>query len=308
MTNARTLWIKEDPASQKLFELAERVAPAGSPILITGESGTGKKYLSRIIHQLGPRKGPYLLVECGDLPEQVYEADLFGGDFAGEGAGAQQPGAFELASEGTVVLDEVASLSAPAQALLANILEDHRFKRNGGKETVNTHARVIALSSVDIGKAVKEGRLKEELFYRLDITKIWVPPLRERPADIVPLAEEFLHRAARHHGKPVPQLNDDAKTALKNYRWPGNVRELRNTVERAFLSAPNGSLGAQDLPANLKGGSRNGDSAIRPLEDVERDAIVATLEATQYQIGRSAQMLGISRKTLLEKRKKFGLK
>ncbi len=311
MTTERSLWISEDPASQKLFELAQRVAPVGNPILITGESGTGKKYLSRLIHELGPRRGlPLLAVDCGNLPPELYEADLFGGEQAdGDDSAEQHLGAFELAGRGTVVLDEVGNLSTRAQALLLKILQDHAYERASGKASLRADARVTALSTADIGKAVKEGRLREELFFRLDITKIWMPPLRERAADILPLAIHFLGIASKRYGKAATHFGENAEKALKTSRWPGNVQELRNCVERAVLASQRDTVTLEDFPAEMRSNAHNGNSGpVRPLEDVERETIVATLEATRYQIGRSAQMLGISRKTLLEKRKKFGLK
>jgi DNA-binding NtrC family response regulator len=311
MLSERLPWIGQDPASQKLFELAQRVAPVPTTILITGESGSGKGYLARLIHELGPRRDtPFLKIESSTLPAELAEAELFGyerGGFAG--AGERKLGAFELALKGTVVVDEIAVLNASAQEKLLKALQEQKIERLGGREPLSVEARLIALTSADMGAAVKAGRFREDLYHRLDMAKIWVAPLRERTADILPMAEQILGSLGKVHGKEKVRLGEKAKTAIQAYKWPGNVRELENVLKRAVHSAQSEILELDEFPVEIQHAGNNGkNGSLRPLEEVEREAILATLEATAYQIGRSAEILGISRKTLLEKRKKFGMK
>jgi DNA-binding NtrC family response regulator len=311
MTTERLPWIGEDPASQRLFELAQQIAPVPTTILITGESGTGKEYLARLIHEIGPRRdSPYLRIDCAGLPADLAESDIFGHERgAFPGAQDRKIGQLEMASKGTLVLDGVASLTPGAQAKLLRVLQDQSMERIGGKETMKVEARVIALTNADMATAVKEGRFREELYYRLDVVKIWVPPLRERRASILSLAEFFLAAMRTKHGKPNVKLSDNARRLLQGYRWPGNVRELQGAVERAVIAGKEELLEVDDFPAEVRTSSNKGEqeSRLRSLEDIEREAIVQTLEVMGQQIGRSAEILGISRKTLLEKRKKYGL-
>jgi DNA-binding NtrC family response regulator len=310
MLSERLPWIGEDPASQKLFELAQRVAPVPTTILISGESGTGKKYLARLIHELGPRRDtPCLMINCAALPGTLAEAELFGYERGGfPGAGERKLGAFELALKGTVVLEEIAALSATSQEKLLRVLEEQKLERAGGKESVAVEARLIALTNADMNAAVKEGRFRENLYKRLDMAKIWVAPLRERAADILPLANHLFEMIKAKHGKSPVHLGEAVKALFMAYRWPGNLREMEGVLEGAVLGAKNEVLETGDFPAEIRSaGRKSGENGLRGLEEVEREAIVATLNATEYQIGRSAEILGISRKTLLEKRKKFGL-
>jgi len=309
IASERLPWIRKDPASQRLFELAERVAPVPTTVLITGESGTGKDYFARLIHELGPRRDtPYLKIECGSLPSPLLESELFGHERgAFPGAAERKHGRFKLDSKSTIVLDEVAALTPAAQARLLRVMEERVFERLGGKDHLRVEARIIALTSADLNTAVKQGRFREDLYYRLDLVKIWMPPLRERRADILALADHLLAGLGGTHGKPKVRLSDLAKAVLEAYRWPGNVRELRDTLERAVICGQGEVLEADHLPAHLRANlDGRQEAGSRSLEDVERDAIEATLRATRNQIGRSAKILGISRKTLLEKRKKYG--
>jgi DNA-binding NtrC family response regulator len=310
MASERLPWICKDPASQRLFELAERVAPVPTTVLITGERGTGKDYLARLIHELGPRRDtPYIKIECESLPPPLLASELFGHERgAFPGAAERKPGRFELDAKSTIVLDEVAALTAGTQARLLRVMEERVFERLGGKEHLRVEARIIALTSADLAAAVKQGRFREDLYYRLDLVKIWMPPLRERRADILALAEHLLAGIGATHGRPKIRLSDVAKGVLERYRWPGNVRELRDTLKGAMSCGQGEMLEAEHLPAHMRAnldGNRS-EAGSRSLEDVEREAIEATLKATRNQIGRSAKILGISRKTLLEKRKKYG--
>ena len=310
MASERLPWICKDPASQRLFEIAEHVAPLPAAILITGESGTGKDYIARLIHELGPRRDtPYIKIECESLPPPLLESELFGHERgAFPGAAERKLGRFELDAKSTIVLDEVAALAASTQARLLRVMEERVVERLGGKEHLRVEARIIALTSADLATAVRQGRFREDLYYRLDLVKIWMPPLRERHADILALAEHLLARIGTAHGRPKVRLSEPAKAALEKYRWPGNVRELRDTLKIAMLCSQGELVEVEHLPAHVRA-SLDGNrpqAGSRSLEDVEREAIEATLKATRNQIGRSAKILGISRKTLLEKRKKYG--
>ncbi len=322
MTAERLPWIAADPASLRLFELAGKVAVAPATLLITGESGAGKDHLARLVHELGPRRdAPFLKIDCASLPPQLVESELFGHERgAFTGAVERKLGRFELGGNGTIVLDEVAALSPGAQGKLLRILQERTFERLGGTVTLRIEARLIALTNADLPAAVKAGSFREDLYFRLNVLTLAVPPLRERRADILPLAEHLLPTIRFVHGRPNSQLSDSARRMLAAYAWPGNVRELRNALERAVVfsrpgrsTAPAKSdfLEPENFPDNVRAsapGAASPVAGLRSLEEVEREVIAATLEATHYQISRSAATLGISRKTLLEKRKKYGLK
>jgi DNA-binding NtrC family response regulator len=322
MTTERLPWICEDPASLRLLELAEKVAVVSTTLLITGESGTGKDHLARLVHELGPRRdAPFLKIDCASLPPQLVESELFGHERgAFTGAVERKLGRFELGGSGTIVLDEVAALSPTAQGKLLRVLQERAFERLGGTETLKIEARLIALTNVDLPAAVKVGQFREDLYFRLNVLTLLVPPLRERRADVLPLAEHLLATIRVIHHRPQTQLSDSARRILAAYAWPGNVRELRNALERAVVfssmqdSAPapaNDLLEPDNFPENVRAagpGAVVSNAALRSLNDVEKEVIAATLEATRYKITRAAQALGISRKTLLEKRKKYGLK
>lgn len=322
MTTERLPWIAEDPASLRLLELAKKVAAAPTTLLITGESGTGKDHLARLVHELGPRRdAPYLKIDCASLPPQLVESELFGHERgAFTGAVERKLGRLELGGNGTIVLDEVAALSSNAQSKLLRVLQERAFERLGGTETLKIEARIVALTNVDLPAAVKAGSFREDLYFRLNVLTLTVPPLRERRADILRLADHLLAALRTAHGRPNARLSESARRMLAAYSWPGNVRELKNALERAVVFAGLGqsaASGEQDLlePENFPEavraaapGAASPIAGLRSLEDVEREVISATLEATHYQISRSAEILGISRKTLLEKRKKYGLK
>jgi two-component system response regulator AtoC len=311
MNGANIAWVASDPASRRVLEIAERLAETATTLLITGESGTGKDQLARWIHEHGPRRdAPFLKIDCASLPPELVESELFGHERgAFTGAVARKPGRLELAQGGTIVLDEVAALAPGLQAKLLRVLEERAFERLGGTETLRMDARIMALTNTDLTAAVAAGRFREDLFFRLNVLAIAVPPLRERPGDIAPLASHFLARLGPVHGRADAELDPAALRVLEAYAWPGNVRELKNAIEHALVFAKGPLLGAGNFPQIVQAaGNPHGPlSALRSLEDLEREAVKATLEATHYKIGQSAEVLGISRKTLLEKRKKFGL-
>ncbi|HUJ40918.1 MAG TPA: sigma-54 dependent transcriptional regulator [Candidatus Acidoferrales bacterium] len=311
MSDARVEWIAEDAASRRVLELAGRVASAATNLLITGESGTGKDQLARFIHEHGPRRdAPYQKIDCASLPPELVESELFGHERgAFTGAVESKRGRMELAARGTLVLDEVAALGLPVQAKLLRVLEERRFEHLGGTESLRMEARIVALTNSNLERAVAEHRFREDVFFRLNVLAIEIPPLRDRPADILPLADHLLHRLGPVHGRPEARLDADAQAALAAYPWPGNVRELKNAIERALVFAQHDVLGTADLPESIRAAARPGAAPanLRSLEQLEKEAITATLEATRYKISRTAEILGISRKTLLEKRKKYGL-
>ena len=311
MSEAGVVWVAADPASLRVLEVAEKIAAAATTLLITGESGTGKDQLARWIHDHGSRRdAPFLKIDCASLPAELVESELFGHERgAFTGAVASKPGRFELAQGGTVVLDEVAALAPGMQAKLLRVLEERAFERLGGAETLRMDARLMALTNTDLARAVSSGRFREDLYFRLNVLAILVPPLRERKGDIGPLASHFLARLGPVHGRVGAALDAEARQLLESYLWPGNVRELKNTIEHALVFAKEPLLHIEDFAriAKSASGAQGPAGNLRSLEEIEREAIKATLEAVRYKIGEAAKILGISRKTLLEKRKKYGL-
>ncbi|HEY6128373.1 MAG TPA: sigma-54 dependent transcriptional regulator [Candidatus Acidoferrum sp.] len=304
-------WIAADPTSQRLFAVAEKVAPAPTTLLVTGESGSGKDHFARLVHELSPRRdAPFLKIDCTSLPPQLIESELFGHERgAFTGAVERKLGRFELGGKGTIVLDEIAALSPEAQGKLLRVLQERGFERLGGTETLRIEARLIALTNTDLQAAVAAGHFREDLFFRMSVLPITVPPLRERRADIVPAAEHFAASLSAIHNRPAVQFTESVRRVLAAYSWPGNLRELRNAIERAMVFSKSNELQPEDFPENIRAAA--GGAALllglRSLEDLEREAIGQTLEATRYHITKSAEILGISRKTLLEKRKKYGM-
>jgi DNA-binding NtrC family response regulator len=303
------IWIAQDPASQHVLEMAQKVAETSTTILITGESGTGKDQLARLIHELGPRRdAPYLKIDCASLPQELVESELFGHERgAFTGAVERKLGRLEMAGAGTIVLDEVAALSTSIQAKLLRVLEERSFERLGGTETLGIEARLIALTNADLQRAVTARRFREDLYFRLSVLAIHVPALRERRADIVPLSEHMLARLAAVHGRDGASLSEAARSALERYDWPGNIRELKNAIERGLIFGKGAALSPEDLPEGIRAADSGTVAGMRSLEEMEREVIQKTLEGTHYKITRAAEILGISRKTLLDKRKKYGL-
>ncbi|MGH9773786.1 MAG: sigma-54 interaction domain-containing protein [Candidatus Acidiferrales bacterium] len=303
-------WIAEDPASVRLLSTAKKVADTSTTVLITGETGTGKDQLARWIHDHGPRHdAPFLKIDCASLPPELVESELFGHEKgAFTGAEARKPGRLELARDGTTVLDEVAALASGVQAKLLRVLEERRFERLGGAETLRMNSRVMALTNSDLQRAVANGSFREDLFFRLNVLVLRVPPLRVRRGDIRPLAAYLLERMSRIHGRKGLSLDEEAFARLESFDWPGNVRELKNSIEHAVLLSEDRTLRAADFPSLPAARPESARGAHLPsLAEIERRAIAETLEATHYKISRAAEILGISRKTLLEKRKKYGL-
>ena len=304
-------WIAADPASQRLLALAEKIAPAPTTLLITGESGSGKDHFARLVHELSPRRdAPFLKIDCTSLPPHLIESELFGHERgAFTGAVERKLGRLELGGKGTIVLDEIAALSPEAQGKLLRVLQERAFERLGGTDSLRIEARLIALTNTDLQAGVAVGHFREDLFFRLSVLPIVVPPLRERRADIIPAAEHFAASLAAIHNRVPVQFTEATRRVLTAYSWPGNLRELRNAIERAMVFAKSNELQLEDFPDNIRlaAGGAAFLANLRSLEALEREAIAQTLEATRYHITKSAEILGISRKTLLEKRKKYGM-
>lgn len=304
-SNPLPVWIAADPKSAALLEQAHKVAVSRSTVLIRGESGTGKDLLAAVIHYLGAglAEDPLVKIDCASLPHELMESELFGyepGAFTG--ATHLKRGRLELAGAGTIVLDEISALTPAMQAKLLRVIEDKRFHRLGGNSAtgIEVKARIIALSNTDLEQAVARRSFREDLFYRLNVIPLFVPPLRERAADIRPLVTHLLSQFSG-----TKYFSEAALAALERYPFPGNVRELRNVLERCLVHAPKAEIGTDDLPANIARGEKT--TGMKSLEQVEREHIAAVLDATRGKKSKAAEVLGISRKNLLEKRKKYKL-
>src|SRR5215467_14495590 len=291
----RLPFVAADPASVRLLALAEKVAPAPTTLLITGESGSGKDHFARLIHELSPRRdAPFLKIDCTSLPPQLIESELFGHERgAFTGAVERKLGRLELGGKGTIVLDEIAAFSPQAQGKLLRVLQERTFERLGGTETLRIEARLIALTNTDLEAAVAAGHFREDLFFRLSVLPIVVPPLRDRRADIIPIAEHFAATLAAIHNRSAVHLSESARRVLGAYTWPGNLRELRNAIERAMVFAKAGEIRPDDFPENIRAAAGGAAflSGLRSLEELEREAIEQTLEATRYHISKSADIL-----------------
>jgi len=297
-------------AMREVVRLAERVAASEANVLITGESGTGKDALASFVHTRSLRRdAPLVKIDCAALPSELLEAELFGyerGAFTG--ATEARPGRLEAAHKGTLVLDEIAHLSVDAQAKLLRVIEEREFERLGGRRTVKVDARLIALTNVDLDDAVKRRSFREDLFYRLNVVRLHVPPLRERREDIEHLAQSFLKTYAVKHGRAVKRIAPEALAILKSYEFPGNVRELANTIERAVIVSQDSKVQASDLPEALRAAilMKREAKRRRTLAELEADYIREMLEATGGNKTEAARLLGISRKNLYEKLKRQG--
>jgi DNA-binding NtrC family response regulator len=290
--------------------LAERVSSTDANVLITGESGAGKDLLASFIHLKSPRAAQALVkIDCATLPGELMEAELFGyerGAFTG--ANDAKPGRFEAAQRGTIVLDEIAHLSTDAQAKLLRVIETREFERLGGRKTIKVDARLIALTNVDLAAAVKAGRFREDLLYRLDVIQIRIPPLRERSEDLSKLIQYFLKHYSAKHGRPAERVSAPALAVLQAYEFPGNVRELGNIVERLVIVATGKSIEEQDLPPGLIA-AVNAQRREKPpsLAELEASYILEILAKTNGNKTECARILGISRKNLYEKIARYRL-
>ena len=315
---------------QEIFSLLQQAGPSKACVLITGESGTGKELVARTLHALSPRnQGPFVAINCAALPETLIESELFGhekGSFTG--ASERRAGCFEVAQNGTLLLDEIGEMPAATQAKLLRILEDSKVRRLGGKTEFEVDVRVVAATNKVPEEAVRGGHLREDLYYRLNVFQVHLPPLRERKEDMRPIAEALISDLNRKHECRVADLSPAVLEAFARHSWPGNVRELRNVLERAVILAGEGSIEVKHLPSFLQGTTRttlsvDGGSDIAPpapqddpsvlrlpigttVEEAEKGLILRTLEHTRNNKTRAAEILGISLKTLHNKLKEYG--
>jgi DNA-binding NtrC family response regulator len=305
--------VSKSPRMAEIFELVREVASQRSTVLVQGESGTGKELVARAIHFSGDRGDrPFVAVSCAALAETLLESELFGhekGSFTG--AVALKKGKFELADGGTLFLDEIGDISPKLQVDLLRVLQERRFFRVGGTEEISVDVRVIAATHRDLAADVREGRFRDDLYYRLNVINIRLPPLRERREDVPLLAQEFLDRLAHELGREVSGISEEALRVLMDHDWPGNVRELENAVERALVTCKAGVLGAEDFaflsrPATPATAGLSLPAGLT-LQDLEREYISATLQRTQGNVKAAAEALGIDRSTLYEKVKRYDI-
>jgi DNA-binding NtrC family response regulator len=301
---------------RELFDQVKRFAVADANVLITGETGVGKDAVALALHTAGPRRPhPYVKIDCPSLPQNLVESELFGHERgAFTDASAARPGRFEVAGRGTVYLDSVGELPLDGQAKLLRLVEDKRGERLGGTTSYSVQARIVASAEANLESAVRDGAFREDLYHRLRVLPLKVPPLRDRRPDIQPLARLFVREAAGRHRRGAVRLAPDAVSVLERYHWPGNVRELKHVVERAVLSLDAGRehIGAAELPLDLFDDTSrlyDADVSGRPtLDEMERRYIELVLRQTRDNQSEAARILGISRKALWEKRRRYGLK
>jgi DNA-binding NtrC family response regulator len=299
---------------RRVMALVEQVAPSSASVVITGDSGTGKELVARTIHELSPRRsGPYIAINCAALPETLMESELFGHERgAFTGADRRREGCFELANGGTLLLDEVGEMKAGLQAKLLRVLEEQKLRRLGGSVEVPIDVRVLAASNRNLETAIRENHFREDLYYRLNVFSIELPPLSERVEDIPAMVDHFLRELDRPEGKIVTGLNDECLNALKAYGWPGNVRQLRNVIERALVVTRGPAITVADLPPEIKRG--NGSSSTVELklgvslDQAERELIMRTIDFTGGNKSRAAEILGVSLKTLYNRLERYQVK
>jgi two-component system response regulator AtoC len=297
--------VAKSEAMREAVRLAERVATTEANVLVTGESGAGKDVLARFIHARSARSGaPFVKIDCASLPSELLEAELFGyerGAFTG--ATSARPGRLEAAQGGTLALDEIAHLSTDAQAKLLRVIERREFERLGGRRTIKVDARLIALTNVDLEDAVSRRAFRPDLFYRLNVVRIHVPPLRERRGDVAQLARQFLKTFARKHGRRARLLSATALALLEEYEFPGNVRELSHVLERAVIVSDGEEIAAEHLPESLRTAAalRGRRGRRLTLAELEAGYVAETLAATRGNKSEAARLLGISRKNLYER-------
>jgi DNA-binding NtrC family response regulator len=319
------------PKMQEVFALIQQVAPSRAAVLITGESGTGKELAARAIHNLSPRRSaPFVAINCAALPDTLIESELFGHEKgAFTGALERRAGCFELAQNGTVLLDEIGDMPLGTQAKLLRVLEDQRVRRLGGKTEIQLDVRVVASTNSPLEMAMRDGKFREDLFYRLNVFPVPLPPLRDRLEDIPDLVAALLADMNRKHSTKVTEAAPAVLEILRTHSWPGNVRELRNVIERAAILAGEGSIRVEHLPPTFQGSSGGGRTASAAaaaatggaaasngselrvpvgstIEFAERALIELTLEHTKNNKTRAAEILGISQKTLFNKLREYG--
>jgi DNA-binding NtrC family response regulator len=302
-----------------IYRLVDNLKGSSSTVLIQGESGTGKELIAQTIHQTSSRRHrPFIAINCGAIPVNLIESELFGHERgAFTTAVTQRKGKFEIAEGGTLLLDEVGELDRDLQVKLLRVLQEKEFQRVGGNATFKTDVRIIAATSQDLSQAVQSGHFRDDLFYRLNVIPVHVPPLRERKTDIPLLLDHFFDKTARELGRRQPALSEDALSALGNYRYPGNVRELENIVERLLTICPDGKISLQDLPQEVRAEAACAPRATAVLSalptggaclsEVEKELILKTLEMTSGNKSAAARMIGITRRRLYLRLSQYGL-
>jgi len=298
---------------RQAYEQIAQVARTGTTVLIRGESGTGKELIAHAIHYNSPRKDkPFVKVSCAALPDTLIESELFGyekGAFTG--AMARKRGRFELADGGTLFLDEVGELNLATQVKLLRVLQEKEFERLGGTETVKVDVRLIAATNRDLEKAIAERQFREDLYYRLDVFSIFVPPLRDRKPDIMLLADHFLAKYARQHKKIIRRISTPAIDMLMSYHWPGNVRELENTLERAVLTCDGNVIHGHHLPPTLQTAEASGTVMQTSLNDAveqyEKDLILDALKSARGNCAKAARLLGSTERIIGYKVRKYAI-
>jgi Nif-specific regulatory protein len=311
---------------QEVFDRLHKVSPSSSTVLIYGESGTGKELIARAIHRHSPRKDrPFVAVSCAAIPDTLIESELFGHEKgAFTGAVSRRQGLFEAADRSTLFLDEIGELSAAMQAKVLRALQEREIRRVGGREDIKVDVRIVAATNKALELEVEEGRFREDLFYRLNVVSITIPPLRERSTDIPQLAEFFVARACAEAGRPAMPITKEAMRLLMQYEWPGNVRQLEAVLQRAVLLSNGRAIDYLDLPIEVRfstlpsrspdGGAGEGHRRFRlppqgiQLEEVERDFLVQAMEQSGWVIAKAAKLLGLSYRTLQYRLEKFQIR
>jgi DNA-binding NtrC family response regulator len=308
--------IGNSPEMRKIYQVIEQAAPTSASVLITGESGTGKELVAQTIHRLSPRAGqPFVAINCAAIPETLLESEIFGHEKgAFTGAADRRQGCFELADRGTLFLDEIGEMTPTTQVKLLRVLQERRFRRLGGRNEQSVDVRVIAATNIDPLEAVQKGKLREDLFYRLNVFAMSLPPLRDRKEDLPLLVQAFIHEFNGRNQKAIAAVDQPAMRLIEQYNWPGNVRELRNVIERATILAPGPFVEPRHLPPSLSSEApmpNKPQVALAPgttVEEAERRLILMTLEHTRDNKTRAAEILGISLKTLHNKLNKLRLR
>jgi DNA-binding NtrC family response regulator len=303
--------IFQSPSMKNIIRTVERVAPSDVSILITGESGSGKEVIADLIHTLSPRsKGPFIKVNCAALPRELIESELFGsvkGAFTG--AQADREGLFRQAEGGTLLLDELAEMPVDTQTKLLRVLQEKEVRPVGGRTSYKTNVRIIASTNIEVEVAIRAGKLREDLYYRISAITLHLPPLRERREDIIPLATSFLKRFAAQHGRSMTGFTPAAQEKLRRYDWPGNVRQLQNEIQRALLMTDHQIIDVPDLSVQdaAAGETPSEETDLTLLEGMERNTIVQMLKETNGNKLETAKRLGIGRQTLYNKIKAYNI-
>ncbi len=312
----RTLGVREiigqSPLMRDTLELVDQVAPSSATVLVTGESGTGKELVARAIHSGSRRSGkPFVAINCAAIPDSILESELFGyerGAFTG--AVQRREGRFERAHTGTLFLDEIGEMAPHVQVKLLRVLQEGEIERLGGTQPIMVDCRIVAATNRDLAAEVRDGRFREDLYYRLNVITVELPPLRDRPEDVPLLAHHFLGKYAEKNGKEMLGITSEAMTLLASYKWQGNVRELENVMERAVVLARGPQVTANELPTGVRMGSKSTRTLTiplgTPLEEVEKRLINETLRITKGDKRLAAQMLGIATRTIYRKLESWG--